>query len=131
MRFKIERDKYYSDVEIEFQSIASLPERTTDVSGKLKFVDSYIQEQEMDKNDAKLEGIDTNYLHAHPSSFVARQAKSRTKMEEIREFVKNVGSSQIKHVDWPDISTSPINEYNTEGLFDMAFPTIFPTGDGD
>ena len=52
-------------------------------------------------------------------------------MEEIREFVENVGSSQIEHVDWPDISTSPINEYDTEGLFDMAFPTIFPTGDAD
>ena len=43
-RFKIERDKYYSDVEIEFESIALVPERTTNVSGKLKFVDSNIQE---------------------------------------------------------------------------------------
>ena len=23
---------------------------------------------------------------------------------------------------------SPINEYNTEGLLSMAFPTLFPTG---
>ena len=26
---------------------------------------------------------------------------------------------------------SPINEYNTEDLFDMAFPTLFPTGTAD
>ena len=52
-------------------------------------------------------------------------------MEEIRAFVENLGSSQIEHVDWPDISTYPINEYNTEGLFDMAFPTKFPSGDAD
>ena len=84
MRFNIERDKYYSDVEIESDSIASLLERDTDVSSKLKFVDSDIQEQEMDKNDANFEGIDTNYLDAHPSSFVARWAKAHTKMEEIR-----------------------------------------------
>ena len=29
---------------------------------------------------------------------------------------------------WPPISTTPINEYTTEGLFDMAFPTLFPNG---
>ena len=29
---------------------------------------------------------------------------------------------------WPEIYNSPINEYNTEGLLSMAFPTLFPTG---
>ena len=52
-------------------------------------------------------------------------------MKEIRAFVENVGSSQIEHVNWLDISTSPINEYNIEGLFDMVFPTIFPMSDAD
>ena len=32
-------------------------------------------------------------------------------------------------IDWPDIGSSPINEYNTEGLFDIAFPTLFPNED--
>ena len=31
-------------------------------------------------------------------------------------------------MEWPEIGLSPINEYNTEGLFDMAFPTLFPMG---
>ena len=34
-------------------------------------------------------------------------------------------------MEWPEIGLSPINEYNTEGLFDMAFPTLFPTGTAD
>ena len=29
------------------------------------------------------------------------------------------------------IGSSPVNEYNIEGLFDMAFPTLFPTGDAE
>lgn len=32
-------------------------------------------------------------------------------------------------MDWPNIGTSRVNEYNTEGLLDMEFPTLFPTGD--
>lgn len=29
-------------------------------------------------------------------------------------------------LNWPGIGSYPINEYNTEVLFDMAFPTLFP-----
>ena len=29
-------------------------------------------------------------------------------------------------LDWPHISSTPINEYTIEVLFDMAFPNIFP-----
>jgi hypothetical protein len=37
-------DKYYRDVQIDMDSLDSLPERPTDVSSRLKFVDSDIQE---------------------------------------------------------------------------------------
>ena len=29
---------------------------------------------------------------------------------------------------WPSIGGTPINEFQTEGYFSMAFPTLFPTG---
>ena len=29
---------------------------------------------------------------------------------------------------WPPISSTPINEYTTEGMFDIDFPTLFPNG---
>ena len=32
---------------------------------------------------------------------------------------------------WPTIGGAPINEFNTEGYFSMAFPTLFPTGAAD
>jgi hypothetical protein len=34
-------------------------------------------------------------------------------------------------MNWPIVGSSPINEYNTEGLFDMAFPTLFSRGEAD
>lgn len=34
-------------------------------------------------------------------------------------------------MDWLDIGTYPIKKYNTEGLLDMEFPTLFPNGDYD
>ena len=34
-------------------------------------------------------------------------------------------------LNWPGIGSSPINEYNTIGLFDMAFPALFPKGEAD
>ena len=30
-------------------------------------------------------------------------------------------------IEWLEIGLSLVNEYNTEGLFDMDFPTLFPT----
>lgn len=32
---------------------------------------------------------------------------------------------------WPDICSTPINEFNTEGYISCAFPTLFPTGSAD
>lgn len=34
-------------------------------------------------------------------------------------------------VDGPEIIQQPLDEFNTEGLIGMAFPTLFPTGAGD
>ena len=40
------------------------------------------------------------------------------------------GSSIGSPLPWPAAGPPPL-EYSTEGLFLMAFPTLFPTGDGD
>ena len=34
-------------------------------------------------------------------------------------------------VDWPVISSVPVNEHTTRHLFSMAFPWLFPSGCGD
>ena len=40
------------------------------------------------------------------------------------------GSTIGSPLPWP-AAGPPLSEYSTEGLFSMAFPTLFPTGDGD
>ena len=34
-------------------------------------------------------------------------------------------------LEWPPIESTPINEFYTEGLATMVFPTLFPYGKGD
>ena len=50
-------------------------------------------------------------------------------MEKIKEFVQFTSNSPPTISHWTTIGSSPINEYNIEGLFDMEFPTLFPNGD--
>ncbi len=46
-----------------------------------------------------------------------------------KENNKNEDLSDV--INWLGIGSSLINEYNTMGLFDMAFPTLFPKGEAD
>ena len=56
---------------------------------------------------------------------------AQREIEEIQNFVNKEYSLSDLDMEWPEIGLSPINEYNIEGLFDMAFPTLFPMGTAD
>ncbi|XP_059064746.1 uncharacterized protein LOC131856825 [Cryptomeria japonica] len=49
-------------------------------------------------------------------------------MELIRAWVNNLNANPTTLIDWPKIGASPINEYVTLGLLDMAFIALFPDG---
>jgi predicted Fe-S protein YdhL (DUF1289 family) len=110
---KIQMDKFYQDVQIDMNSVASLPENPTDVSTRLKFVDCDIEETNNIVDD--IQWFPADHFHSHPSSFVAHLPNERREIEEIRTFIENSESSAVQSVDWPDIGSSPINEYNTQG----------------
>ena len=40
-------------------------------------------------------------------------------IEEIQNIVNKKSSVLYLHIEWLEIGLYPINEYNTEGLFDM------------
>eukprot|EP01018_Ginkgo_biloba_P016676 Gb_38555 [translate_table: standard] len=63
----------------------------------------------------------------HPTSFSSRTPNSLCDMEQIRIWLKNPRANTREGVDWPDIDSSPLNEYNTEGIFYMEFSTLFLT----
>jgi len=61
LRYKIEMDEYYRDVEINMDSFASLPERPTDVSSRLQYVDSHVDD--VPRMDVETETYVANCLH--------------------------------------------------------------------
>lgn len=59
------------------------------------------------------------------SSFIPRLPSSIHELGAIKTIL-HLDNTNNNSVPWPQISTSPVNEYNTEGLLSMAFPTLFP-----
>ena len=126
LHYKIKKDNYYRDVEIDQEAVVCIPDEPTDVSNRLHFSNLDISESK--ENDADIDGFGTHQLESHPSSFTIRMPNAWREIEEIRNFVEKESSFSDLQIEWPEIGLSPINEYNTEGLFDMDFRTLFPIG---
>lgn len=122
-------DKYHRDVETNMDLVSSLLERSTNVSSMLQYVDSHVNHIPRMDSYIKIDGA--NCLHCHLSSFVSRFPNESQEVDRIRRLIENGNNTSIEQIDWLIIGTYPINEYNTEGLRDMEFPTLFPTGDVD
>eukprot|EP01018_Ginkgo_biloba_P016121 Gb_08820 [translate_table: standard] len=132
LSYKVRYDRYYAGVIVDEDVVQLLPERATDVSNRLTTVTLEMNDL-MHQIDANA-NIDNNEnvhgLH-HPTSFASRRLSTVHEMEQIRMWLQNAEGTTRNIMDWPDLCMSPINEYNTEGLFDMAFPTLFPTGEAE
>ena len=67
------------------------------------------------------------------STFVPVLAPKLSEQETIKESVKERQSKSRTEqvVPWPKNGEAPINEFTTEGYISCAFPTLFPSGEGD
>ena len=92
-------------------------------------------EFDIDANDIVFLGlvmeIDEGNVIEHTKSMASRPPNAQKEMELIRAWVNNPDANLASLIDWPSIGVSPINEYVTSGLLDMAFPTLFPNGTCD
>ena len=95
--FKIQHDQYYRDVLIDYDLVNALPERSIDVSSKLKFVDCDIEESEI--NETNNEGLCAEHFPSHTYCFVAHLPNQQREVEEIRAFLNNVDSSHVQDMD--------------------------------
>ena len=128
--YKIQNDKYYSDVQLDHASISTLPEACTDVSSQLHFVSIEIDTSPlMDSSILDLENQIATQPSQATSTFAFKLPNTHREMEKIKYFIHTTSTTPPTRIDWLDIGSSPINEYNTEGLFNIAFPTLFPNGD--
>ncbi|GLJ15036.1 hypothetical protein SUGI_0245580 [Cryptomeria japonica] len=125
LTFKIQHDQYYKDVIIDFDAFNLLPDVTTNVSAMLNMLQGteieIVVPPTTDYSDA------TNpFAIENSSSFIPTMLGTTCELETIKDTLQ-LHTDEKNLLPWPQISSSPINEYNTEGLLPMAFPMLFPT----
>ena len=110
-------------VSLDQDALACLPE-DGDLSDLPSIQPSVQSQGEVTSNDTTAE-------EKYSSSFVPNAAPPATEREVIQQGMQELGQSRSSTLMWPSIGGTPINEFQTEGYFSMAFPTLFPTGAAD
>ncbi|XP_057860503.1 uncharacterized protein LOC131069166 [Cryptomeria japonica] len=127
LQYKVKYDPYYKDVSINYNNLNQIPEERTDVSSMLHTIEAnydVIITNSEDADEDQDEGTITN-----TSSFILHLPNEHRELQIIKKTLE-LEDTTDNIIDWPEIGLTPINEYNTEGLLDMAFPTLFPNGIG-
>ena len=122
---------FFKDIEIDRAVINSLPENgipeelryVIDESGPLVHVENEGPPQNPVADDVNEEEL---VLENGSTSFIPMRQRQRKEGEAIQDAV-NEGDP----LDWPSTEGNAINEFKTDGLATMAFPTLFPYGKGD
>ena len=123
---------FFKDIEIDRQVIQSLPENG--VPDELRYVtddnepsvhvenEGPPQEPTMSANASVEELI----LGNDSTSFIPMGQRQRKDGAAIQDAV-----NEVDPLDWPSTEGNVVNEFKTDGLATMAFPTLFPYGKGD
>lgn len=128
LKYKICNDPYYKDVQIDEIALSTLLESSNDISSLI-----YATSLSPTTTNTSIEETSDNEYDRTDNllpttSYVSNLPHSRIEVEEVRSLLQLGVGRPTPTIAWPTISPSPINEYNTEGLFAMAFPTLFPKG---
>lgn len=117
LQWMVRNNIYYRNISISQEALALLPE-DGDLTGvcSVNIVSSLSDEEE-----PLAQGVDDPYNSHLERTFVPIVTQRLTEQETI-------SASQV--IPWPTAGASPI-EFNTEGYFSCAFPTLFPTGAAD
>lgn len=127
LKYKIQNDPYYANVIINIEAIDVLTNSSTHVSNIfLHCVDQNFKELQL-ATTTTINYNDGFYEHDNSLSFIPKLPNPPWELHDIKQVFQFEGGMETI-VPWPKINSSPINEYNSEGLFCMAFPTLFPIG---
>ncbi|XP_057843079.1 uncharacterized protein LOC131052428 [Cryptomeria japonica] len=133
LKYKIKHDKFYRDVQIDENALNDLTCNSDE--NIFDQLNSIHMEFDSDTNEYVFAGpileMDEENIINHTTSMASKPPNARREMELIHAWVNNPNVDPGSLIDWPGIGASPINEYVTEGLLDMAFPTLFPDGQCD
>ena len=120
---------HYADVKINYEALNSLPDNNVpkDILS-VEADDSVISDSlNCSQDHGPLEGTDDIVYddNTETSSFLPVNSNRKKEDDSIREKLLSATT------DWPPRGSEPLNEYTTPFLATMAFPTLFPDGQGD
>ena len=122
-----ENNPFYADIEIDYEALQRLP--VDGITSDLPTTDDLQQDVQEDNETGTIEEPPQNISieNQHDShSFIPLPQAQQSEQHAIRALIN--GEDPFE---WPSNDGQPINEFQTEGLATMAFPTLFPHGKGD
>jgi len=120
----IDQHRYYPKV-IRKNDAKHLP-MDTNVFYQMPTVDMVAEDADLEADPNPNHTKDAPF-EQYTRSFVPGRFHSRSESEIIKSDLKKAaGITQ-----WPSVESAHVDEYTTEGYITMAFPTLFPTGEGD
>jgi hypothetical protein len=123
---------FFKDIEIDIDVIQSLQENG--IPDELRYVIdenelSVHVENERPPQDPVMSAnasVEELVLGSGSTSFIPMRQRQRTEGAAIQDAV-----NEVDPLDWPSTEGNLVNEFKTDGLATMAFPTLFPYGKGD
>ena len=127
----ISNNPFYSDVKIDHVSLQGLPENG--IPDELLSIDDpdvmdvpFPKENDTADKQPEHNHVNANEFADQVSSFIPFPLRKMQEEDAIRSAI-----NQKDPLEWPLITGQPINEFQTNGLASMAFPTLFPYGRAD
>ena len=113
---------------LEIAETVAVEELDESMQESIPHSDAYEFDAQMDYTDGCTCDSDENIEANHNStSFISVPHQEQTELQAIRNTIQDTSQPLL----WPAQSKTPLNEFTTEGLATMAFPTLFPHGTGD
>ncbi|XP_059068991.1 uncharacterized protein LOC131859365 [Cryptomeria japonica] len=129
LKHKINNDLGYKDVKLDEIALTSLPIASTNISDLLYATTSTTNSRNVEFSQSDTTKDDTIQENMESqSSFMENIPSALREVEEVLSLLQLGKGRPTPTLNWPPISPPPINEYTTEGLFAMKFPTLFPKG---
>ena len=130
-------NRYYQDIEISESNLNDLPDQGSIyaelVNTQARQNDSLLNEEELDRPETN-EGGNQDLIAAPVMRSGVADLSSidqRTILQDILGFQLSDNDLPAAVLQWPNIDTTPINEFTTQGYIACAFPTLFPFGRAD
>ena len=126
LQWLIANNPVYSDVQINYQIVSTLPQ--DGVPDELKSIDT---EFSIKPGISESSFPEDQQIYDTSSEVTSFFPMSVDKLQEVHAIEEQLSNGTSNSINWPSTEGNPLNEYKTPYLATMAFPTLFPDSKGD